>query len=159
MNMQALEEPRIDFPNEGLGAAGAMMKLEQYVGSTGLSPTLLGLIKTRASQLNGCAFCIDMHTREARAHGESEERLYMLNAWRESPLYTDRERAALAWTEAITNIQDGHASDAVYNVVRPYFAGDALANLTLAIIAINGWNRASIGFRLVPGSLARIEAA
>ena len=151
MEIQAVSEPRLDVQREAPEATGAMMNLEQYIRNAGLGITLLHLIKTRASQLNGCAFCIDMHTREARTSGESEERLYMLNAWRESSLYTDRERAALAWTEAITNIQDGHASDEVYKTVSYHFEGKSLANLTLAIITINGWNRLAISFRMQPG--------
>jgi AhpD family alkylhydroperoxidase len=110
------------------------------------------LIKTRASQINGCAYCIDMHTKEARAKGESEQRLYLLNAWREAPFYTDRERAALAWTEAVTLVADGHVPDEVYEQARVQFSEQELVNLTMAIVAINGWNRLAISFRSVPGS-------
>jgi AhpD family alkylhydroperoxidase len=113
---------------------------------------LLGLVKTRASQINGCAFCIDMHTKDARAAGETEQRLYALNAWRETPFYTDRERAALAWTEAVTLINEGHAPDDVYEEVRQRFTEEELVNLTLAIVSINGWNRLAIAFRALPGS-------
>lgn len=151
------EPPRLDYPVSP-GAHQAMMDLEKYVRSTDLGHTLLGLIKTRASQINGCAFCIDMHTQEARSHGESEERLYALSAWRESPLFTDHERAALAWTEAITNIRDGRASKEVYEQVRAHFTEEELSDLTVAIVTINGWNRITLGFRLTPGSF-NAEAA
>jgi AhpD family alkylhydroperoxidase len=109
-------------------------------------------VKTRASQINGCAFCIDMHTKDARAAGETEQRLYALNAWRETPFYTDRERAALAWTETITLIGEGHAPDDVYEEVRQRFTEEELVNLTLAIVSINGWNRLCIAFRVLPGT-------
>jgi AhpD family alkylhydroperoxidase len=112
----------------------------------------LELVKTRASQINGCAYCIDMHTKDARALGESEQRLYALPAWRETPFYTERERAALAWTETITLISQGHAPDEVFEQARTQFTEEELVNLTLAIIAINGWNRLAIAFREVPGT-------
>jgi AhpD family alkylhydroperoxidase len=114
------------------------------------------LVKTRASQINGCAFCLDMHTREARADGETEQRLYVLPAWRESPLYTERERAALAWTEALTLISKTHAPDDVYEAARAQFSETELVNLTMVIVAINGWNRLAIGFRRVHS--ARVHA-
>lgn len=129
-----------------------MRGLERAVNQSGLEASLRELVKLRASQMNGCAYCIDMHTKDARAAGESEQRLYALNAWRETPFYTDRERAALEWTETITNIADGHAPDDVFFRVRQYFNEGELVNLTLAIVAINGWNRLAIGFRAVPGS-------
>ena len=154
MNTKIEPLPRLDYYREGKGSAGAMMGLENYIRNTDLEPALIHLVKTRASQINGCAFCIDMHTREARSDGESEERLYMLNAWHESLLYTDRERAALAWTESITNIQDGHAPDEIYKEVNRHFTGEDLANLTLVIVAINGWNRIAIGFRMKPEDMA-----
>ncbi|HVW68937.1 MAG TPA: carboxymuconolactone decarboxylase family protein, partial [Steroidobacteraceae bacterium] len=113
---------------------------------------LLHLIKLRASQINGCAYCIDMHSKDARAAGESEQRLYALDAWRETPFYTERERAALEWTEAVTLVTEGHVPDAVYDAVRKHFQGDDLVNLTLAITTINAWNRLSIAFRAVPGT-------
>jgi len=103
------------------------------------------------SQINGCAYCIDMHSKDARAEGESEQRLYALSAWRETPFFTDRERAALAWTEAVTLISDGHVPDAVYEEVRQRFSDEELVNLTLTVIRINGWNRLAIAFRAVPG--------
>src|SRR5690349_15730420 len=119
----------------------AMLALEKYVHKCGLDPLLLELVKMRASQINGCAYCLDMHSKDARAMGESEQRLYELNAWRETPFYTDRERAALLWTEELTLISQGHAPDAVYEEVRQHFSEEELVNLTLAIVAINGWNR------------------
>jgi AhpD family alkylhydroperoxidase len=130
----------------------AMYGLESYVRQSGLEPSLIALVKNRASQINGCAFCIDMHTKDARAAGETEQRLYALNAWRETPFYTDRERAALAWTEAVTLISENHAPDDVYEEVGQRFKEEELVTLTLAIIAINGWNRLSIAFRALPGS-------
>jgi AhpD family alkylhydroperoxidase len=130
----------------------AMLNLEKVVRASGLESSLLELVKTRASQMNGCAYCIDMHTKDARAAGESEQRLYALSAWRETPFFTPRERAALAWTEALTNIQQGHASDAAYADARAQFDEGELVRLTLAITLINAWNRIAIGFRVEPGS-------
>jgi AhpD family alkylhydroperoxidase len=113
---------------------------------------LLELVKTRASQINGCAFCIDMHTKDARANGETEQRLYALNAWRETPFYTDREQAALAWTEAVTLINVGHVPEDVFEQARAQFTDEELVNLTTAVVAINGWNRLSIAFRVPAGA-------
>jgi AhpD family alkylhydroperoxidase len=127
----------------------AMMALESQIQSSGLEQSLMELVKTRASQINGCAFCIDMHTKDARKRGETEQRLYLLNAWRESPCYTERERAALAWTEAVTLISETHAPDDVYNEVRAHFSEAETVNLTVLIGAINTWNRLSISFRAV----------
>lgn len=129
----------------------AMRTLERTIRESGLDASLIELVKTRASQRNGCAFCIDMHTKGARAAGETEQRLYALSAWRETPFFTPRERAALAWTEAITNIQQGHASDQVYEEVRREFDEPQLVRLTLAITQINSWNRIAIAFRAEPG--------
>ena len=145
-------EPRIDFLKVGQGAINALLGVEKYVHSSGLEPTLLDLIKLRASQINGCAYCIDMHWKDLRAAGESEQRLYGLDAWEESPYYSDRERAALAWTEAVTNVQDGHVPDSVFEFVRKSFTDKELADLTVAITAINSWNRLNIAARTVPGS-------
>ena len=145
-------EPRIAYANVAPGALRAMYALETYVRQSGLEPSLLELVKTRASQINGCAYCLDMHTKDARAHGETEQRLYALPAWRETPFYTERERAALAWTEAVTRVADGHVPDAVFEEVRPHFTDEELVNLTLAVVAINGWNRLAISFRAVPGT-------
>lgn len=130
-----------------------MLGLETYLRkSSKLEPALMELVRMRASQINGCAYCLDMHSKDARAAGETEQRLYALNAWEETPFYTERERAALAWTEALTLISETHAPDAVYEEVRKQFSEEELVNLTLAIVAINGWNRMAIGFRAVPGS-------
>jgi AhpD family alkylhydroperoxidase len=128
-------------------AMNAMLALETYVQQCGLEPTLIDLVKTRASQINGCAYCIYMHTREARNRGETEERLYLLDAWHESSLYTDRERAALAWTDAVTRVAETHVPDAVYETVREQFAEDELVKLTLLVSTINAWNRLAISFR------------
>jgi AhpD family alkylhydroperoxidase len=143
-------KPRIEYAKAAPGTVQAMRALETYVQQSGLERSLLHLIKTRASQINGCAFCLDMHTREAREDGETEERLYVLSAWRETADYTERERAALAWTEAVTRIADGHVPDDVYEVARQQFTDKELADLTLAVVAINGWNRLSIAFRTLP---------
>jgi AhpD family alkylhydroperoxidase len=145
-------EARVDYANIARGVFEAMYGLEKYLHHSGLEPNLLLLIKLRASQINGCAYCIDMHWKDLRAMGETEQRLYGLDAWEESPYYTERERAAFAWTEALTNIQDGHASDEVYEKVRPHFSEKELADVSLAIAAINAWNRLSIGARVVAGS-------
>ncbi|HEY1901586.1 MAG TPA: carboxymuconolactone decarboxylase family protein [Terracidiphilus sp.] len=130
----------------------ALMGLGKAISASGLESSLLELVKTRSSQLNGCAFCIDMHTKDARAAGETEQRLYALSAWRETPFFSARERAALAWTEAITNIQQGHAPDFVYNEALSEFGEADLAKLTLAITHINSWNRIAIAFRTEPGT-------
>jgi AhpD family alkylhydroperoxidase len=130
----------------------AMAALEQFVDSCGLERPLLELVKMRASQVNGCAYCLDMHSKDARALGETEQRLYALSAWRDTPLYSERERAALEWTEAITLISETHAPDDVYERVSKQFRPEELANLTVAIATINSWNRLSIAFRVMPGS-------
>jgi AhpD family alkylhydroperoxidase len=145
-------ESRINYKQTNPDGLKALRELENYVHHCGLEPALLELVKTRASQINGCAFCIDMHTKDARANGETEQRLYALNAWRETPFFTDRERAALLWTEALTLVPQTHAPDAVYESVRPHFAEKELVDLTLAIVAINGWNRLAIGFRSAAGT-------
>jgi AhpD family alkylhydroperoxidase len=130
----------------------AMLQLEQYVQSSGLNPTLLELIKIRASQMNGCAFCIDMHTKDARLRGETEQRIYALNSWRETPFFTPEERAVLAFTEAVTLIAANHVSDALYEEVSQYFSSEQIANLLMAIVTINAWNRIAIATRIVPGT-------
>ena len=142
-------EARLNPYTAAPDAMKAMMALESYVRGCGLEPSLIELVKTRASQINGCAYCIDMHTRDARAHGETEQRLYLLSAWHESPLYSDRERAALAWTEALTLISETHAPDAVYEEARAQFSEEELTKLSLLIGTINAWNRIAIGFRAV----------
>lgn len=129
----------------------ALRNLGKTIRESGLEASLLELVQVRASQLNGCAFCLDMHTKDARAAGETEQRLYALSAWREAPFFTPRERAALAWTEAITNIQQGHASDEAYEEVRREFDEPQLVRLTFAIAQINTWNRIAIAFRDEPG--------
>jgi AhpD family alkylhydroperoxidase len=145
--------PRIDFYKAAPEAIQALRGMEQYLSqSSGLEPSLRELVKTRGSQINGCAYCIDMHTKDARAMGETEQRLYALHAWRETPFYTDRERAALEWTEAVTSIADGHVPDDLFFRVREEFTEAELVNLTLAIAAINAWNRFAIAFRSPPGS-------
>jgi len=144
-------ESRIDFNKIDPGAVKAMYGLEEYVKKSGLEQSLIKLVKVRASQINGCAYCIDMHTKDARAEGESEQRLYLLDAWREAPFYTERERAALEWTEAVTLVANNHVPDEVYERVRRQFKEAELVNLTMAVVAINGWNRLLIGFRGVPG--------
>jgi AhpD family alkylhydroperoxidase len=130
----------------------ALRNLGRVIDENGLEHSLVELVKTRASQLNECAFCIDMHTKDARAAGETEQRLYALSAWRETSFYTPRERAALAWAEAITNIQQGHAPDEVYEEVRAEFSEAELVRLTMAITQINTWNRLSIAFSVEPGT-------
>lgn len=129
-----------------------MRGLETYVRHCGLESSLLELVKLRASQINGCIYCVDMHTKDARAQGEQEQRLYALVGWEETPFFTERERAALAWTEAVTKIGEGHVPDSVYELARRHFSGKELVDLTLAIVAINGWNRLAISFRTVPGT-------
>jgi AhpD family alkylhydroperoxidase len=134
------------------GAYDAMLQMQKYVDSSGMEHSLLELVKLRASQINGCAYCIDMHSKDARALGETEQRLYGLNAWHESPFYTERERAALAWTEALTLVHQSHVPDDVYETARKQFSGKELVDLTMAVVAINGWNRLAIGFRTVAGT-------
>src|SRR5512135_2830540 len=144
-------KPRIEYTKAGPGAIKAMLDLEKYIAGTGLEESLLNLVRMRASQINGCAYCIDMHSKDARAAGETEQRLYELDAWRETPFYTEREMAALAWTEAVTKVFDGHVPDEVFERARSQFSEKELVNLTLAVVAINGWNRLAISFRAVPG--------
>jgi AhpD family alkylhydroperoxidase len=143
---------RLDFRKASPQAEKAMMGLHMFVRNCGLDHSLLELVKLRASQLNGCAHCIDMHTKELRADGESEQKLYLLSAWRESPFYSDRERAALAWTEAVTLVADSQVPDDVYEEAHKQFNEEELVNLTMALVAINGANRLHIAFRTVPGS-------
>ena len=145
-------EPRIRYATVAPGAARAMADLEAYVRETGLEKSLLELVKIRASQLNNCAYCLDMHTKDARAAGESEQRIYTLSAWRETPFYTERERAALLWTETLTLLSENDVPDDVFEEVRAHFSEEELVNLTMAVIAINGWNRIGVGFRSVPGT-------
>jgi AhpD family alkylhydroperoxidase len=145
-------QPRLDIAHHAPGARTAMAGLEKYVRESGLETPLLELVRLRASQLNGCAFCIDMHTKDARAGGETEQRLYALDAWRETPFYTPRERAALEWTESVTRLGESHIPDELFERARAEFTETELVNLTMAIVAINGWNRLAIAFRMVPGT-------
>jgi AhpD family alkylhydroperoxidase len=142
-------QPRLDFYKASPDAAKAMLALESAVKSLGLEPGLLELVKLRASQINGCAYCVDMHSRDARKQGESERRLYAIAVWREAPFFTERERAALAWTEALTRIAETRAPDADYEWLSSQFTERERVDLTLAINAINSWNRLAIGFRSV----------
>ena len=144
-------QPRINYAKAAPGVYDAMDALDRYLAACSLEESLLHLVRLRASQLNGCAYCIDMHWKDARAAGESEQRLYGLDAWREASYYTDRERAALEWTEALTNITDGHVPDAVYDAVRGHFSEKELVDLTWAVAAINAWNRVAIAFRSEAG--------
>ena len=143
---------RLDYAKVSPKALQAMFGLQAYVNRSGLEHGLLELVKMRASQLNGCAYCLDMHSKDARAAGETEQRLYLLDAWREAPFYTPRERAALEWTEAVTRVDRGHVPDAVYADAREHFTEQELVDLTLAVVAINGWNRLAIAFRAEAGS-------
>ena len=144
-------EPRIDARKYAPEAQKAMAALEKYLAECGLDQGLIHLLKMRASQINGCAFCIDMHSKDARALGETEQRLYELDAWRETPFYTDRERAALAWTEAVTLVSQTHVPDSIYEEVRKHFSEKEIVDLTFVVSTINAWNRLAIAMRAVPG--------
>lgn len=145
-------KPRIEYRKVAPDAMSAMLGLEKYVRQSGLEASLLELVKLRASQINGCAYCVDMHTKDARAQGESEQRLHAVVVWKETPFFAERERAALAWTEAVTLVNWQHVPDEVYELARKHFSEKELVDLTMAIIAINGWNRLAISFRTVPGT-------
>lgn len=145
-------EQRIEWPRIAPRGLQAMLGLQGYVNQVGLEHSLLELVKMRASQINGCAYCLDMHFKDATAAGETAQRLYLLDAWREAKFYSERERAALAWTEALTLIAEGHVPDAVYEEARRHFSEAELVNLSLAVVAINGWNRLQIGFRAEAGT-------
>src|SRR5688572_16296677 len=154
---------RIDLMQVNPGVIQAMLGLERQVRQGGLNHGLLDLVRMRASQINGCSYCLDMHAKDARANGETEQRLYGLNAWRETPYYSARERAALEWTEALTLVSDTRVPDDVYERVREQFPEDELVHLSLAIVAINGWNRLNVAARTVPGgyvagSLGKLHA-
>jgi AhpD family alkylhydroperoxidase len=151
-------KPRMNFYQAAPEPIKALTALEAQIQGSGLEQSLIELVKTRASQINGCAFCINMHTQDARKHGETEQRLYLLNAWRESPVYSERERAALAWTEAVTLISQTHAPDDVHNEVRAHFSEAETVNLTMLIATINAWNRLAIAFRSVPPVRAKAAA-
>ncbi len=151
-------KPRMNFYQAAPETIKALVAVEGQITASGLEQSLIELVKTRASQINGCAYCINMHTEDARKHGETEQRLYLLNAWRESPLYSERERAALAWTEALTLVSETHAPDADYEAVRAQFTDSELVNLTTLIGAINAWNRIAIGFRAVHPVKVKVAA-
>jgi AhpD family alkylhydroperoxidase len=148
----SLTQARINYYKAAPEGFAAMRGLESYVRNSGIEHSLLELVKMRASQINGCAYCLDMHSKDARAAGETEQRLYVLPAWREAPFYSERERAALAWTEALTLISDNDVPDDVYQEARRHFSEKELVDLSFAIVAINGWNRLSIAFRSVAGT-------
>ena len=145
-------EERFNIAKVAPGVYHAMLGLENYLKTCGLEESLLHLIRLRASQINGCAYCIDMHWKDLAVLGEKEQRMYGLDAWRESPYYSERERAALAWTEAVTNIREGHVPDKVYEEVKKQLSEKEIANLTLAVAAINGWNRLAISSRAPAGT-------
>jgi AhpD family alkylhydroperoxidase len=143
-------QQRVDVMKISPAAFKAMAGLQAYVDQSGLEKSLIELVKIRASQINGCAFCLVMHTNDARKHGESDDRMHLLNAWEEAPVFSARERAALAWTEAVTLVSKTHVPDEVYEEARQQFSEKELVDLTVAVIAINSWNRASIAFRAQP---------
>lgn len=145
-------KPRLDPRRAAPAAMQALLGLQTHVNQCGLEHGLLELVKYRASQLNGCAWCMDMHTKDARAAGETEQRLYLLSAWRECPFYNERERAALAWTEAVTRLPESGVPDETFAAARTQFSEQELVELTMAIIAINGWNRINVAFCTVPGT-------
>jgi AhpD family alkylhydroperoxidase len=148
LNMQQ----RLDVLKIAPEAFRVMSGLQSYVTKSGLESTLVELVKIRASQINGCAYCIDMHTKDARLNGESEQRIYALSAWRETPFFTDREKAALTWTETLTLISENHAPDHIYEEVHRQFTDKEMVALTMAVVAINSWNRLVLSFRPVPGT-------
>jgi len=150
--------PRLNPTAAAPDAYKAMVALETYIKGCGLEPSLIELVKMRASQINGCAFCLDMHSKDARAHGETEQRLYLLDAWRESPLYSERERAALGWTEALTLIAQTRAPDADYARLKEQFSDAEQVKLSLLIGTINTWNRLAIGFRLMHPAAPALHA-
>ena len=154
---------RIDLMHVNPGIIRAMLGLERQIRQAGLDGRLLDLVRMRASQINGCAYCLDMHSKDALVNGETEQRLYGLDAWRETPYYSARERAALEWTEALTLVSQSHVPDDVYERVRAQFSEDELVHLSLAVVAINGWNRLNVAARTVPGdyvpgSVAKLQA-
>src|SRR5262245_224100 len=157
--MEDSMKTRINYGKSAPGVYDAMDAVDQYIQQCGLERGLVLLVQLRASQINGCALCLDMHWKDLRVLGETEQRMYSLDAWRECPYYSDRERAALEWTEAVTEIANGHAPDRVYDDVRQHFNEKELADLTLAIAAINSWSRLSIAARLAPGNYNPAEAA
>jgi AhpD family alkylhydroperoxidase len=143
---------RIDYAKVSPQILRPLLALNVPIETSGLEPALIRLVQMRASQINGCAFCLDMHSKDARAAGEKEQRLYLLEAWRETSIYSDRERAALGWTEAVTRVTEGHVPDDVYAEVAEQFDEQELAALTLAVVAINSFNRLNVAFRIEGGS-------
>ena len=152
-------KPRMNYYQAAPDTIKALVAVETQIVASGLEKSLIELVKTRASQINGCAYCINMHTQDARKLGETEQRLYLLSAWHESPLYTDRERAALAWTDAVTLIAETHAPDDLYEDLRAHFSEAEMVNLTMLIGAINAWNRIAISFRAVHPVKAKAAVA
>jgi len=152
-------EARFSYPKAAPGVYKAMLGLESYLHQCGLEESLLHLLKLRSSQINGCAYCLDMHWKDLRAIGENEQRLYSLDAWRECPYYTERERAALAWTEAVTLVTNGHVPDEVYAEARKHFNEKEISDLTFAVATINAWNRLAIASRTVPGTYQPVKHA
>ena len=150
---------RIDHQKVAPDALRAIWGVEQYVRRSALEPDLVELVRLRASYLNGCAYCVDMHTKDARAAGESEQRLYAVPVWRETPFFAPRERAALAWTEAVTALAPAGVTDAAYEEARAHFSDRELVDLTMAVIAINSWNRLAVSFRAEPGTYQPRTAA
>lgn len=144
-------EPRLNYAKVAPGASRALYGVEKYVDTSGLETSLLNLVKLRASQINGCGYCVDMHYKDARAEGETEQRLSAVVVWKETPFFSERERAALLWAEKVTLISVDHVPDEVYEQVRQHFNDEELVNLTMAVVAINSWNRLAITFRTVPG--------
>lgn len=152
-------EPRLDYYADGAAGIRGMKRIEQFVKESSLEPLLIELVKIRSSQLNGCAFCLDMHTKDARALGEDEARLHMLAAWREAPGYSERERAALAWCESLTLLSETGAPDADYEPLKQHFTDEEIVALSFLIVAINGWNRLAVGFRAKAGGYVSPYAA
>jgi AhpD family alkylhydroperoxidase len=148
---------RLSIPRTAPEGQAALLAVETYIQNSGLPESLIGLVKMRASQINGCAYCLDMHSKDARKHGETEQRLYLLNAWRESPIYTPAERAALAWTEALTLVSQTHAPDADYEPLQEHFSAKEIADITILVGMINLWNRIAIGMHY-EHPVARVEA-
>jgi AhpD family alkylhydroperoxidase len=143
-------QQRLNPMKAGADAYKALAQFQTYVERSGLERALLDLVKIRASQINGCAFCLVVHTNDAREHGESDERMHLLNAWHEAPVFTERERAALGWVDALTRVADTHVPDDVYEAARKQFSEKELVDLSAAVVAINAWNRISIAFRAQP---------
>lgn len=150
-------EERIQYMKVAPGIFHGLLELEKYLKECGLEDLLLNLVKLRVSQINGCAYCLDMHWKDLRAMGENEQRLYSLDAWEESPYYSDRERAALAWAEAVTRVSETHVPDEVYEEVKKHFSEKELADLTAAVVAINSWNRLAIAARTTPGTYQPVK--